>query len=38
MHTGAPAFAGLLNQADELGLKSVIIAEGLGRFGERTGS
>jgi len=33
-HTGAAAFAGLLTQADELGLESMIIADGLGRFGE----
>lgn len=33
-HTGAAAFAGLIKQADELGLKALIIAEGLGRFGE----
>ena len=33
-HTGAAAFAGLLTQADELGLEAMIIADGLGRFGE----
>jgi branched-chain amino acid transport system substrate-binding protein len=33
-HTGAAAFSGLVKQADELGLKAVIIADGLGRFGE----
>lgn len=33
-HTGAAAFAGLIKQADELGLEALIIGEGLGRFGE----
>jgi len=33
-HTGAAAFAALITQADELGLESLIIADGLGRFGE----
>jgi branched-chain amino acid transport system substrate-binding protein len=33
-HTGAAAFAGLLTQADELELEAMIIADGLGRFGE----
>jgi len=33
-HTGAAAFAGLLTQAEELGLEAMIIADGLGRFGE----
>ncbi len=33
-HTGAAAFAGLLTQADELDLQAMVIADGLGRFGE----
>jgi branched-chain amino acid transport system substrate-binding protein len=33
-HTGAAAFSGLIKQADELELEAMIIADGLGRFGE----
>ncbi len=33
-HTGAAAFAALLTQADDLDMEALIIADGLGRFGE----